>query len=97
MTPAWTLPWLVVGGLALLFVAALVYGYRRRLQVPTRVFEVQGAPVTEDMQLLLGAYGQGRVTGVVQLREGLQVGYDSGVQLTFVPVHSGGKVGGVRG
>jgi hypothetical protein len=55
---------------------------------------VEGPPITREMQLLFGAYGQGRLVGVVQMREGLLVTYDNGVQLTFVPVPTGGKLGG---
>lgn len=45
-----------------------------------------GPPVTPEMQQLFGPFGHGEVTGIVQVRSGLSVAYDNGVQLTFTPV-----------
>lgn len=97
MTPSLTLPWVVAAVMVVLFFVAAGFRFRRRQSAPTNlVFDVQGAPVTVELQQLFGAYGQSRVVGVVQLRDGLQVTYENGVHLTFVPVHTGGQVGGVR-
>lgn len=97
MTPAFNLQWLLVAIIVALFFVAAGFRFRRRISTPTNlVFDVQGAPVTVELQQLFGAYGQSRVVGVVQLQDGLQVTYENGVHLTFVPVHTGGKVGGVR-
>lgn len=95
MTPAFTLPWLVVAAFVVLMLVSAAFTYRRRVyferfRAARSTFEVQGAPVTRELQQLLGAYGSGRVVGVVQLKEGLQVTYSNGASLTFVPVHTGG-------
>jgi hypothetical protein len=100
VTPSWTVPWVVAAIIVALFLVAAGFRFRLRAAVPrgmpSRGMVVHGPPVTPEMQQLLGSYGGGKVVGVVQLRDGLQVGYESGVQLTFVPVHTGGKVGGLR-
>lgn len=99
MTPSWSPAWLFIGALLVLFIVGVAFSYRRRSyyeQFRGRTMTVHGPPVTPELQQLFSAYGQSQVEGIVQLRDGLQVGYANGVQLTFVPVHTGGKVGGVR-
>lgn len=51
-----------------------------------RCFTIYGPPVTRDMQQLFGSFGGEQVTGILQLQEGLQVTYSTGLQLMFVPV-----------
>ncbi len=59
---------------------------------PTRAITVHGKPITEDLQMLFGAYGPGPVTGILQTPKGLLVTYTGGVHWTFVPIATGGSV-----
>ncbi len=82
MTPAWDVPWLIVG---LAFAAFLVWLAFRRRRPPVLSFSVTGPPVTAEIEALLAPYGHGAVVGVVQMPTGLVVSYDNGVRLTFSP------------
>lgn len=95
-------PWfgLTVAVLLLALIIGMGQAARRRRyyrQFRGQRMTVTGPPVTPELQQLFGAYGQDNVEGIVQLQDGLQVAYANGVQLTFVPVHTGGKLGKVRG
>lgn len=50
---------------------------------------LSGPPVTLEMQMIFGFYGQATVTGVAVLNDGLHVAYEDGLMLTFIPTHPG--------
>lgn len=98
MTPEFNLPWAIFALIVLAFVVSGFASLRRRNpRTPTLVVKVTGRPVTPELQQLLGPYGHGRVTGVVALNDGLQVTYDNGCRVTFVPTQSAGCVKDAHG
>lgn len=55
----------------------------------TKTVTLSGPPVTLEMQMIFGFYGQATVTGVVVLKDGLHVAYENGLVLTFIPTYPG--------
>lgn len=93
MTPEFNAPWAVVALVVIGLLIMAAFSFRTRSKpVMARVFKVTGHPITPALQALLGPYGQGTVTGIVQLNDGLQVTYDNERRVTFVPTASGGAV-----
>ena len=57
------------------------------------VVEVKGRPLTDELYTLFAPWGM--VKGIATIRdEGIAVDFEEGYQMVFVPMFTGGTVGG---